>query len=188
MGTGTIILLVVVGIIILLILWIIGVYNNLIKLRNLGQNAWADVDVQLKRRYDLIPNLVNTVKGYATHERETFENVTKARSMAQAAKTPAEKGQAENYLTQALRQLFAVVENYPELKANQNFLELQKTLNDIENDIQNARRYYNAVVRDYNIALQVFPNNIIARMFNFKPMEFFELADENQREAPEVKF
>lgn len=188
MSTGLIVLLVILGIIILLVLWVIGVYNRLIKLRNLGQNAWADVDVQLKRRYDLIPNLVNTVKGYAKHERETFENVTKARSMAAAAKTPAEKGQAENFLTQALRQLFAVVENYPELKANQNFLELQKSLNEIENDIQNARRYYNAVVRDYNIALQVFPNNIIAGIFNFKPMEFFELADENQREAPRVQF
>ncbi len=179
---------VILGIVLLVIFWIIAVYNNLIKLRNLGQNAWSDVDVQLKRRYDLIPNLVNTVKGYAKHEKETFENVTKARSMAQNAKTPGEKGQAENFLTQALGRLFAVVENYPELKANQNFLELQKTLGDIENDIQSARRYYNAVVRDYNIALEVFPNNIVAGMFNFKPLEFFELPNENQREAPEVKF
>lgn len=183
-----IVVLIILGVIVIIILWIIGIYNKLIKLRNLGQNAWADVDVQLKRRYDLIPNLVNTVKGYATHEREVFENVTKARSMAQSAKTPREKGEAENFLTQALRQLFAVVENYPDLKANQNFLELQKTLSDIENDIQNARRYYNAVVRDYNISIQVFPNNIIAGMFNFRPMEFFELRDENQREAPQVKF
>ncbi len=184
---GLVILLVILGLAVIVVLWAVGIYNGLIKLKNLAQNAWSDVDVQLKRRYDLIPNLVNTVKGYATHERETFENVTKARSMAAAAKTPAEKGQAENFLTQALGKLFAVVENYPQLKANENFLELQRTLQEIEDAIQSARRYYNAVVRDFNIKIETFPNNIISGMFNFRPMEFFEIGEQD-RAVPQVKF
>lgn len=167
--------------------FIIATYNGLIRLRNLCDNAWSDVDVQLKRRYDLIPNLVNTVKGYASHEKEVLENVTKARAAATTAKTPGEQSKAENMLTGALRQLFAVAENYPELKANTNFLDLQKNLSEIESYIQNARRYYNAVVRDNNIKVESFPSNIVATIFSFKRREFFEMA-EGEREAPKVEF
>jgi LemA protein len=167
--------------------FIIATYNGLIRLRNLCDNAWSDVDVQLKRRYDLIPNLVSTVKGYASHEKEVLENVTKARAEATTAKTPGEQSKAENMLTGALRQLFAVAENYPELKANTNFLDLQKNLSEVEDNIQNARRYYNAVVRDNNIKVESFPSNIVATTFGFKKREFFEMA-EGERAVPKVEF
>ncbi len=176
-----IIALVVIGVLTLLN------YNALVRLRNMAQAAWADIDVQLKRRHDLIPNLVETVKGYAAHERGTLEAVVQARAKAVSAKTPEERIEGENMLTQALRGLLAVVENYPELKANQNFLDLQKQLSEVEDAIQNARRYYNAVVRDYNIKIEMFPSNIIASMFGFKKMPYFEI-EEGERQAPQVKF
>jgi LemA protein len=179
--------LIILALVVAIIIFVIAAYNAFIRLKNQCDNAWSDVDVQLKRRYDLIPNLVNTVKGYASHEREVLENVTKARADATTAKTPAEQSKAENMLTGALRQLFAVAENYPELKANTNFLDLQKNLSEIENDIQNARRYYNAVVRDNNIKVESFPSNIIANIFNFKKREFFEMT-EGERAVPKVEF
>ncbi|MCD6382075.1 MAG: LemA family protein [Candidatus Hydrothermae bacterium] len=171
-----------------LIVWGVLAYNNFVSLRNRARNAWADIDVQLKRRHDLIPNLVETVKGYASHEREVFERVTEARARAAASKSIEDRGRSEGELTRALRQLFAVAENYPELKANENFLSLQNSLNEIENAVQNARRYYNAVVRDYNIKRESFPSNIIANLFNFAPLEFFRLEDESEREVPKVDF
>ncbi len=179
--------LIILAIVIAGIIFVIVTYNGFIRLKNLCDNAWSDVDVQLKRRYDLIPNLVSTVKGYASHEREVFESVTKARAEATTAKTPGEQSKAENMLTGALRQLFAVAENYPELKANTNFLDLQNNLSEIEDNIQNARRYYNAVVRDNNIKVESFPSNIIANIFNFKKREFFEMA-EGERVVPKVEF
>ncbi len=160
-----------------IVLWFIAVYNGLIRLRNQTKEAWADIDVQLKRRYDLIPNLVETVKGYAKHERELFEKVSAARSAAMGASGVAEKGQAENMLAGTLKSLFAVAEAYPDLKANQNFLKLQDELSDTENKIQAARRFYNGNVRDFNTKIQVFPNNMIAGMLGFKEFEFFELGE-----------
>ncbi|MEO0199449.1 MAG: LemA family protein [candidate division WOR-3 bacterium] len=171
-----------------LVLVFISIYNGLVRLRVLVKNAFADIDVQLKKRHDLVPNLVETVKGYAAHERATLENVVKARQMAVSASTPDDKMKSENMLTQALRQLFAVVENYPNLKANENFLRLQEELSRIEDAIQNARRYYNAVVRDYNTRIMMFPSNIVASMFGFKPEQFFEIGAEEERTAPQVKF
>ncbi len=162
-------------------------YNKFIKLKNQIDNAWSDIDVQLKRRHDLIPNIVETVKGYAKHEKETFENVTKARNIAMNATSIKDRAQGENMLTGALKSLFALSENYPELKANQNFLSLQKTLADIEDTIQFARRYYNASVRDYNILCETFPSVIIANQFHFTRREFFEI-DEGERENVKVKF
>jgi len=179
--------LIVLAVVVIGIVFVIVTYNAFIRLKNLCENAWSDVDVQLKRRYDLIPNLVNTVKGYASHERGVFENVTKARAEATTAKTPGEQSKAENMLTGALRQLFAVAENYPELKANTNFLNLQDNLSQIEGDIQNARRYYNAVVRDNNIKVESFPSNVIASIFSFKKREFFEM-EEGERAVPKVEF
>ena len=179
--------LVILALVVVGIIFVIVTYNAFIRLKNLCDNAWSDVDVQLKRRYDLIPNLVNTVKGYASHERGVLENVTKARAEATTAKTPGEQSKAENMLTGALRQLFAVAENYPALKANTNFLDLQSNLSEIEGDIQNARRYYNAVVRDNNIKIESFPSNIIANIFSFKKREFFEMA-EGERAVPKVEF
>ena len=179
--------LIVLAVVVGAIVFVIITYNAFIRLKNLCDNAWSDVDVQLKRRYDLIPNLVSTVKGYASHEREVLQNVTKARAEATTAKTPGEQSKAENMLTGALRQLFAVAENYPDLKANTNFLDLQKNLSQIEGDIQNARRYYNAVVRDNNIKVESFPSNIIASIFSFKKREFFEMA-EGERAVPKVEF
>ncbi|GAI43595.1 unnamed protein product, partial [marine sediment metagenome] len=152
------------------------------------KEAWADIDVQLKRRYNLIPNLVETVKGYAAHERELFEKVTEARTRAMSAKTIEEHGKAENMLTGALKTLFAVSENYPELKASTNFLELQRELRDTEDKIQAARRFYNGNVRDLNIKIERFPEKIIASMFSFKQMELFEIEEEAVRSVPEVKF
>jgi LemA protein len=179
-------ILIILGII---ILWVIFAYNSLVSLVNRSAEAWADIEVQLKRRYDLIPNLVNTVQGYATHESTAFENVTKARAMALGASGVAEKGQAENMLTGALKSVFAISEAYPDLKANQNFLALQNELSDTENKIQAARRFYNGNVRDLNTKIQSFPTNIMATMFHFAPKEFFDLADNDAAQNPvEVKF
>lgn len=166
---------------------IVAVYNTLIKLKNKAEQAWSDIDTQLKKRYDLVPNLVETVKGYAKHESQTFENVTKARTAAMGAPNLKEKAQAENMLSGALKSIFALAENYPDLKANQNFLELQKTLTDIENAIQPARETYNEAVRELNTKIEVFPNNLIAKPFGFKKREFFEIKEE-ERENPKVSF
>jgi LemA protein len=181
------------GFIVLLVLialaaLVIGIYNALVRLRVQADNAWADIDVQLKRRYDLIPNVVETVKGYAGHEKGTLEAVVKARNAAISAQGPAAKAEAEGILTGALRQLFALAEAYPQLRAVESFTQLQGTLKEIEEQIQNARRYYNAVVRDLNTKIAQFPSNIIAGMFGFSAREFFELKDEAQREAPKVSF
>lgn len=180
--------LIIIAIIVVIAFIAVGIYNGLIKLRNTSEQAWADVDVQLKRRYDLIPNLVETVKGYASHEQETFEKVVQARNQAMGAATPVDKGQAENFLTSALKSLFALAEAYPDLKANQNFLDLQDELSKIEEQIQLARRYYNAVVRDLNTKIETVPSNIVANMFNFETKEYFELDSEEEREAPKVDF
>jgi LemA protein len=176
-----IILLVFFVIIVAVISFVIAIYNKLIRLRNTVRSSWSDIDVQLKKRYDLVPNLVETVKGYASHERGVFENVTKARSMAMQASSPADKAKAENMFRETLKSLFAVAEAYPDLKANANFIQLQSQLKELEDNIEYARRYYNAVVRDFNIIIESFPSNIIATSFNFKQEEFFEL------EAPEVE-
>ena len=167
---------------------VIGIYNGLVRLRVQADNAWADIDVQLKRRYDLIPNLVETVKGYAGHEKGTLEAVIKARNSAMSAQGPAAKGEAEGVLAGALRQIFALAEAYPQLRAVESFTSLQGTLNEIEDHVQNSRRYYNAVVRDLNTKIAQFPSNIIAGMFSFAAREFFELKDAAQREAPKVSF
>ena len=168
--------------------WIMLAYNGFVRLINRAKEAWADIDVQLKRRYDLIPNLVNTVKGYAIHESSAFENVTRARSAAMGASNIEEKGKAENMLSGALKSIFALAEAYPDLKANQNFLELQKELTDTENKIQAARRFYNTVVRDLNTRIESFPNNTIAGLFHFATMEFFELEQAAAKNPVEVKF
>jgi len=181
------ILLVMLGVIAVLVVWAIAVYNGLIRLKNRVDEAWSDIDVQLKRRYDLIPNLVSTVKGYATHEKEVFEKVTEARTQAMGAQSAADKAQAENMLSQTLKSLFAVAEAYPDLKANQNFLELQKELADTEDKIQASRRFYNGNVRDFNTKIQVFPNNIFAGMLGFSAREFFEAAA-GEKEAVKVEF
>jgi LemA protein len=175
-------------IIAVLVFVLVGLYNSLISLRNRADNAWAQVDVQLRRRYDLIPNLVETVKGYAKHEREVFQNVTEARAKAIDAGTVKEQGQAENMLTGALKSLFAVVENYPDLKANQNFLMLQEELAGTEGKIAYARQFYNDSVMKFNMKQQVFPSNIIANMFNFKEKEYFEIEEPAAREPVKVEF
>jgi LemA protein len=172
----------------LIILWFILTYNRLIVFRNRTKEAWSDIDVQLKRRYDLIPNLVETVRGYAAHERQLFEKVTQARTQAMGAQGIKEKGEAENILSSTLKSLFAVAENYPDLKASANFLELQKELTDTEDKIQAARRFYNTNVRDLNIKIESFPANTIAGAFGFKQMELFEAANEAERESVSVKF
>ena len=176
------------AIVVLIIFYLIGIYNDLVTKKNRAKEAWADIDVQLKRRYNLIPNLVEAVKGYASHERELFEKVTEARTKAMAATNIREKGQAENMLSNTLKSLFAVAENYPDLKASENFLELQRELRDTEDKIQAARRFYNANVRDLNIKIESFPSNIIASIFDFKKMELFELEEPEQRERPKVQF
>ena len=180
-------ILIILGI---LVLWAVFIYNGFVALRNRAEEAWADIEVQLKRRYDLIPNLINTVKGYATHESSVFENVTKARNTAMGAQGPTgEHAKAENMLTGALKSIFALAEAYPDLKANVNFLELQRELSDTENKIQAARRFYNTNVRDLNIKIQSFPANILATIFNFSEKEFFDLADNDVSQNPvEVKF
>lgn len=180
--------IVVIVAIILLIFWFVGVYNRLVGLRNRVDTQWAQIDVQLKRRYDLIPNLVETVKGYAAHERETLENVTKARQIAIDAKTVQEQGEAENFLTSTLRSIFALAEAYPDLKANENFLQLQGELTEIEGVIASARASFNESVLGYNNVVQMFPSNIVAGMSGFGLREFFEVTDPEVREAPKVKF
>lgn len=183
------ILYIVLGVIIALVLYLVFKYNGFVTLKTRVEEAWADIDVQLKRRYDLIPNLVNTVKGYATHESTAFEKVSEARSRAMQAGTPSEKGEAENILSGTLKSLFAISEAYPELKANTNFLQLQSELSDTENKIQAARRFYNGNVRDLNTSVQMFPGNMIAKMFNFIKMDFFELEEGSKEKNPvEVKF
>ncbi len=189
LGGMVLLVLLVIGVIILgVAIWLIAAYNGLVGLRNQVKSAWSQIDVQLKRRYDLIPNLVETVKGYAAHEKGTLENVVKARQAGIDAKTVGEQAQAENMITGALRQLFALSEAYPNLKANENFLALQEELASTENKIGFARQYYNETVQSFNTAQQVFPTNLVAGTFGFKPAEFFELEEPAAREAPKVKF
>ncbi len=175
------------GLVVLVVLWAFTTYNGLVTKRNRIDNAWGQVEVQTKRRYDLIPNVVETVKGYASHERETFEKVVQARSMAQAAGSPGQQAQAENLLTSALRQLFAVAEAYPELRASENFQQLQAELSDTENKIAVARQIYNDTVLTFNNQVQTAPSNIIAGIFGFKTREFFDAPDAAD-EAPKVEF
>ncbi|MEA3464111.1 MAG: LemA family protein [Patescibacteria group bacterium] len=184
-------LLIILGIIIVIALAIIIMYNSLIRLKNRVHEAWSDIDVQLKRRYDLIPNLIETVKGYASHEKETLEKVVQARNAAMQAQSGGgakEVAKAENMLSSTLKSIFALSESYPDLKANQNFLELQRELSDTENKIQASRRFYNGNVRDFNTKIQVFPTNMIAGTLNFKAREFFEIEEARERENVKVKF
>lgn len=183
-----IIIWILVAVVAVILIWLIAVYNGLVTLNNRTKEAWSDIDVQLKRRYDLIPNLVETVKGYAKHEKELFENVTKARTSAMQAQSPAEKGKAENILSGALKSLFAVAENYPTLRASENFSKLQDELTDTEDKIQAARRFYNANVRDFNIKIQVFPNNLVANSLGFKSYELFEIEEKREKEPVKVDF
>lgn len=182
------VLWVVLIIVAIVLVGIIAIFNRLVGLKNRTDEAWSDIDVQLKRRYDLIPNLVETVKGYAKHEKELFEKVTAARAEAMKSKGLADKAKAENQITEALKSVFAVAENYPNLKANENFVELQKEVTDTEDKIQAARRFYNGNVRDLNIAIESFPSNIIAGMFGYKKRELFELEDVGERKNVKVKF
>lgn len=190
--SGLIVLIVVGVVVFLLALWAAGVYNALVRLRNAVKNAWAQIDVQLKRRHDLIPNLVETAKGYMVHERETLENVTKARNLAQNASEkgagPAEQGAVESGLSKALSNFFVVVEQYPDLKANQNFLALQEELTSTENRISFARQAFNDAVMTMNNRVEMFPGNIVAGMFNFKKEAFFEIENAAEREVPKVAF
>jgi LemA protein len=179
------IIFIVLGII---ILWLVFIFNSLVVKRNRVEEAWSDIEVQLKRRYDLIPNLVETVKGYATHEKTLLEEITKERANAINAKDNKEKLETNNQLYSTLKTLFAVAENYPQLKANENFLRLQEDLVDTEDKIQAARRFYNANVRDYNIATQVFPNTLIASLFNFQKKELFDVENEDEKNPVKVKF
>ena len=181
--------LIIVGALALIaVLYGVSIYNRLVKLKNLVQEAWSSIDVMLKKRHDLIPNLVETVKGYATHERETLENVTKARNLAVAADSVEGKESAEKNLNQAMVNLFAVAEQYPDLKANTNFQQLQSELSSIENDIEKSRRYYNGTARDNNTLVESFPSNVIANMYKFEKAKFFELENIADREVPTVKF
>lgn len=185
MELSLILLVILVG----LVLWFVFAYNRFVSLVNRAKEAWSDIEVQMKRRYDLIPNLVNTVKGYAVHEQGTFDRVVQARSAAMNAQTTGEHAEAENMLTGALKSVFALSENYPDLKANTNFLELQRELSDTENKIQAARRFYNTNVRDLNIAAESFPSNIVAKIFGFSKMELFDLeGNEAAREPVNVNF
>lgn len=179
---------IILAIAVVIVVWLVAVYNSLVRKKNRAKEAWSDIDVQLKRRYNLIPNLVNTVRGYASHERELFEKVTRARAAAISAKGVGEQAKAENALSQTLKTLFAVSENYPQLKAAGNFLELQRELRDSEDKIQAARRFYNGNVRDLAIKIESFPSNIVAKLFGFKKMELFELEEAEARSVPEVKF
>jgi LemA protein len=180
--------LIILGILILIVIFGIGMYNALVRLKVQCDNAWADIDVQLKRRYDLIPNLVETVKGYAAHEKGTLEAVINARNRAMTATGPADKAQAENMLSGALKSLFALSEAYPQLRAIEGFTSLQNSLSQIEDTVQNARRYYNAVVRDLNTKILQFPTNLFAGVLGFKQREFFEVTATAEREAPKVNF
>ena len=181
-------LFIILGIIFILVIWFVGIYNSLIKLRNQVKNAWSQIDVQLKRRHDLIPNLIETVKGYMKHERETLENITAYRSQAMSASGVAEKAKAEGLLGGALGKLQIAVEAYPDLKANQNFLSLQEELTSTENKISYARQSYNDQVLFYNNKIQMFPSNVVAGMFTFKEEEFFELEDVTEKAVPKVEF
>lgn len=174
--------------IVVVVLWVIALFNGLVRLKNRVSEAWSDIDVQLKRRYDLIPNLMETVKGYMKHEEGVLVKVTEARNMAMNATGTEAKGKAENALSETLKSLFAVAENYPDLKASQNFLQLQDEISDTENKIQASRRFYNGNVRDFNTKIQVFPNNMIANTLGFKAFEFFEIENEKERENVQVKF
>ncbi|WP_175621080.1 LemA family protein [Chryseobacterium schmidteae] len=180
--------LIIGGVLVIALLYGVSIYNRLVKLRNLVQEAWSSIDVMLKKRHDLIPNLVETVKGYATHERDTLENVTKARNLAVSADSVEGKEAAEKNLNQAMVNLFAVAEQYPDLKANANFQQLQAELSSIENDIEKSRRYYNGTVRENNTLVESFPSNIIANMYKFEKSKFFELENIADREVPSVKF
>ncbi len=177
-------LLIILIILVIVVIAVIAIYNKLVRLRNTVKSSWSDIDVQCKKRYDLVPNLVETVKGYATHERTVFEKVTEARSVGIKASTPAEMAKAENMFRDTLKSLFAVAEAYPELKANQNFIQLQSQLQELENNIEYARRYYNAVVRDYNVLIESFPSNLIASQFNFKQSELFQLESPGAERQP----
>ena len=179
-------LFILVGVLVLLVLWLILSYNGLISLRNRSEEAWSDIEVQMKRRYDLIPNMVNVVKGYAVHESSVFENVTAARAAAMGARTLDEHAKAENQLSSTLKTLFAVSENYPDLKASQNFLDLQNELTDTEDKIQASRRFYNANVRDLNTMIESFPANIIAKSFGFKEMDLFQTASDAEKQPVSV--
>lgn len=172
----------------LIALYVVFAYNRLVRLQNLTKEGWSGIDVQLKQRANLIPNIVETVKGYMGHEKSVLEKVTELRSQAMASGSVQERAQNENMLTNALRQLFAVSENYPDLKASQNFIDLQQTLTSIENQIQLARRYYNGAARDLNIAIQSFPSNLVANGFGFKTADYFEVDDASERNVPTVKF
>lgn len=179
---------ILIAVIAIFVIWIIAAYNGFVKLVNRTKEAWADIDVQLKRRYDLIPNLVETVKGYATHEREAFENVTKARAQALGAQSVHDKEVADNMVTSALKSIFAIAEAYPQLRAVESFTKLQDELSDTENKIQAARRFYNGNVRDLNTKIEMFPANIIAKIFKFQKQEFFELEQEEAKEPVKVSF
>jgi LemA protein len=183
--SALVIVLIVIGV---LLLAVAAIYNGLIRSRNQVDEAWSDIDVQLKRRYDLIPNLIETVKGYAKHEKEVFEKVTKARTEAMGAQTVSEKDKAENVLSGALKSLFAVAEAYPELKANENFGKLQDELTDTEDKIQASRRFYNGNVRDFNTKIQVFPTNLFAQTLGFKAYDFFEVENEAEKDNVKVDF
>ncbi len=174
------------GIILLIALYFVSIYNGFVSLKAKIDAAWSDIDVQLKRRHDLIPALVNTVKGYKNYEKSTLQEVIKARNLSLNASNMEEKAKAENMLSNALGKIFALAEAYPDLKANTTFLKLQEELTNIEEALQNARRYYNAVVRDYNAKIESFPDLIIAKKFNFTPREYFEIEDKNQREMPKI--
>ncbi|MDD2190193.1 MAG: LemA family protein [Eubacteriales bacterium] len=188
MGTETIVIIIILAIIAIAAIWVISAYNGFIRLRNMVEEAFATMDVYLKKRYDLIPNLVETVKGYASHEKVTLENVVKARNMAADAKTIEGKIQGENMLQSTLRSLFAIAEAYPDLKANQNFLDLQSQLQRIEDEIANSRKYYNAIVKEFNTKTESFPSNIIAGIFKFTRKTMFEVNDSTEREAVKVQF
>jgi len=184
MGTA----IALIAVVVIILLWGVFSYNRFVRLRVRAEESWRDIDTQLKRRWDLIPNLVETVKGYAAHEKGVFERVTEARARALDAKGPREQAEAEEGLKNALFSLFAVAENYPQLRANENFLELQHTLEEAEDAIQRSRRYYNAVVRELNTNILTFPRSIIAAIFHFKEREFYILPDEGERQAPQVRF
>lgn len=181
--------MIIIALVVVFLIWLVAIYNGLIRSKTRTDEAWSDINVQLKRRYDLIPNLVQTVKGYATHEKEAFENVTKARAAAMGATSAGDKAEAENQLSGTLKSLFAVAEAYPELKASENFKELQDELTDTEDKIQASRRFYNGNARDYNIKLGVFPTNMFANAMGFKPRDFFEVENQAEVEKPvDVKF
>ncbi len=188
MEIGTIILIVILLLVVVGVLWFVTAYNGFVRLKNNVEEAFATMDVYMKKRYDLIPNLVETVKGYASHEKETLENVTKARNMAAGAETLEARAAGENMLSGTLKSLFAVAENYPTLMANENFMDLQKQLQKVEEDIANSRKYYNAVVKEYNTKTEVFPSNIVAGMFHFQRKPMFEVDTEEERKNVKVEF